>query len=148
MSKSLYSFPKDERLHHRSLVEGLYRLGHSFYEFPFRITWRILSDEDLLKNFRNNPPDGIGKVQVMVAVPKKKRKRAVDRVLLRRRIKEAYRLQKQGLTEMAETSPFIRTLSIGIVYLHDRNLNYSIIEEKMAAVLEKLKKKLENKTSA
>ena len=31
---------KNERLHHRTLVEGLFAEGKSMYEFPLRMVWR------------------------------------------------------------------------------------------------------------
>lgn len=140
-----YKFPKDYRLHHRSLVEGLFRLGEAFYEFPFRVTWRVLSDEELNKNFRNVVPEGIGSLQMMVTVPKKKRKHAVDRVLMRRRIKEAYRLNFATLRQKVEDYSGIKTMSLGIVYIHDKNLPYKTMEEKMVAVLNKLELKIDKK---
>lgn len=136
-------FPKEERLHHRSLVEGLFRSGKSFYEFPFRITWRIMSEEDLYKNFRNHVPEGIGILQMMVSVPKKKRRHAVDRVQMRRRIREAYRIGRLPLRHLIERTPSVRSLSIGFTYIHNQNLPYSTIEEKMRMVIEKVSKKIE-----
>lgn len=143
IQKGDLKFPKEGRLHHRSLVEGLYRIGKSFYEFPFRVTWRTMNEEELQKNFRNNIPDGIGRVQMMVSVPKKKRRHAVDRVQMRRRIREAYRLNRISLCKQIEDSLTIRTLSIGIVYIHNQNLPYSTIEEKVKVILEKMSKKIE-----
>lgn len=137
-------FPKEGRLHHRSLVEGLYRFGKSFYEFPFRVTWRILNDQQLEKNFRNNIPEGIGKVQMMVTVPKKKRKKAIDRVLMRRRIREAYRLNRGGLMQSANEQEKFATLSLSLVYIHNQNLPYSMIEEKMKVLIDKLLEKVES----
>ena len=137
-----YSFPKSERLHHRSLVEGLYRSGHSFYEFPFRVTWRVLTPEQLEKNFRNVVPEGIAKLQMMVTVPKKKRRRAVDRVQMRRRIREAYRLNRLELRALAEESEELGTLSVALVYIHDKNLPYGTVEEKLLTVLGKLRKRV------
>ncbi|MCH5233963.1 MAG: ribonuclease P protein component [Muribaculaceae bacterium] len=138
-----FKFPKEERLHHRSLVEGLFRTGKSFYEFPFRVTWRAMNEEDLQKNFCNHIPEGIGFLQMMVSVPKKKRRHAVDRVVLRRRVREAYRLNRLNLRKKVEENPTIRTLGIGIVYIHNQNLPYSTIEDKMKLILEKVGKKIE-----
>lgn len=137
-----YCFPKEGRLHHRSLVEGLFRKGKSFYEFPFRVTWRILNPEELQKNFRDKVPENIGKVQMMVTVPKKKRKRAVDRVKMRRRIREAYRLNRHPLLYLIERDESIATMSIAFVYFHDKNLPYVTIEEKMKIVFDKLGRKV------
>lgn len=134
-----YSYPKQWRLHHRSLVEGLFRKGKSFYEFPFRVTWRILSPKDIEDNFRNNPPAGIGVLQMMVTVPKKKRKRAVDRVLMRRRIREAYRLNSLQLRDDLLALKDFGTMSLSLVYIHDQNLPYATIDDKIRAVLKKLK---------
>lgn len=145
--KETFSFPKEQRLHHRSLVEGLFRLGKSFYEFPFRITWRVISPEQLEKNFRSNIPEGIGKVQMMVTVPKKKRRKAVERVQMRRRIRESYRLNKAILSEEIENNPEIATLSVAWVYIHDKNLPYETVEEKMKISLDKLIKRLSLQSS-
>lgn len=136
--KGSLKFSKEERLHHRSLVEGLFRTGKSFYEFPFRVSWRILSPEELQNNFRMNVPDGIGKLQVMITVPKKKRKKAVDRVLLRRRIKEAYRLNRNSFKETIVSNDNIGTFSVSLIYIHDQNLPFAIIEEKIKLLLPKL----------
>lgn len=132
-------FPKRARLHHRSLVEGLYRHGKSFYEFPFRVTWRVLSREELEKNFRNKVPAEIDKVQFMVTVPKKKRKKAHDRVLMRRRIKEAYRRHRFLLLQEVEALSELGTLSLSLVYIHNQNLPYVSVEEKIKLVVNKLR---------
>ena len=79
----------------------------------------------------------------MVTVPKKKRKRAVDRVLMRRRIREAYRLIKETLKKRLEMTSGIGTLSIAIVYIHDKNLPYKAVEEKMKALVSKMKEKID-----
>lgn len=138
-------FPKEERLHHRSLVEGLFRKGTTFYDFPFRVTWRTLSSKDLENNFRNNVPPGIGSLQILVTVPKKKRRKAVDRVQMRRRIREAYRLNRIDLRNFIDVSQNIKTLSVGMVYIHDKNLPFSTIENKMKSVLAKLQLRLNPK---
>ena len=142
-----YTFPKEERLHHRSLVEGLFRSGKSFYEFPFRITWRVLTKEELQKNFRNFLPENIGKLQVLITVPKKKRRHAVDRVLMRRRIRESYRLNRQNLKDKVNDQEGIGTVSIALVFIHDKNLPYALVEEKMCSLLDKLKRKVDMTSS-
>lgn len=142
------TFRKWERLHHKSLVDGLFREGKSFYEFPFRLIWRTLNEDQLKKNFRNEIPSGIGPLQVMVTVPKKKRKKAVDRVLMRRRIREAYRLNRLPLRHLVAKYEEIRTLQISLIYIHDKNLPYSAIEEKFRFLVSKLIKVLEKTQSS
>lgn len=133
---------KGEKLRHRSLVEGLFKEGHTIYEFPLRLTWRKLDGAGLDATFRDHVPERIGSLQMLVTVPKKKRRHAVDRVLMRRRIREAYRLHRLPLKEMVEADPGIRTLGMALVYLHDKNLPYSMIEQKMNILLKKLAAKL------
>ena len=133
-----YTFHKSERLRHHSLVEDLYRSGKTIYEFPFRLTWKSLNCASLEKQFRNGVPEGIGKLQMMVTVPKKKRKRAVDRVLLRRRIRAAYRLNRLQLRDTVNNRPEIRSLQLSFVYIYDKNLPYAMIEEKIKVLLNKI----------
>ena len=134
----LTGMKKDERLHHRSLVEGLFLKGKTFYEYPLRVTWRKIGEEALNKKCRNSVPEDIAKIQFMVTVPKKKRKRAVDRVLLRRRIREAYRLNRNELIYVANQNPDFRTMSIAMVYIHEENMQYGVIEEKVKDAIKKL----------
>lgn len=138
MDETRLTLKKTERLRHRSLVERLYREGRSFYEFPLRVSFNRLSPQSLSSNFRNHVPEGIGKLQMMITVPKRKRKKAVDRVLLRRRIREAYRLNRIPLKTMAENNPGLGSFSVSFVYIHNENLPYAFIEEKMKKSLAKL----------
>ena len=137
MGKSL-RFGKEERLHHRSLVERLFREGKSFYEFPLRVTWNRLSKDELTANFRDHVPQNIAPLQMMVTVPKKKRKRAVDRVLMRRRIREAYRINRLQLKEAAISDNETGTFSVSFIYIHDQNLPYDSIDFKMKKAISKL----------
>lgn len=139
--KVRHKFVKAERLRHKSLVDGLFAEGKSLYEFPMRLTYRLVTSERLEANFRGENPRGIANVQMMVTVPKKKRRHAVDRVLMRRRIREAYRLQKCRLQE--EVSELnAGTLSLAFVYMHNENVDYALIEKKMARLLQKVSEKI------
>lgn len=74
----------------------------------------------------------------MITVPKKKRRHAVDRVLMRRRIREAWRLQRRQLREAVEANPSLRTLSIGLIYAADSNIESARIQTKTARLIAKL----------
>ena len=78
----MYSFKKEERLCNVKLIEKLFTDGSSFLVYPFRIIW--------LSEVANS----VHPVQVLISVPKKRFKRAVDRNLLKRRIRELYRIHK------------------------------------------------------
>ena len=78
------SLPRTERLRSLGAVRRMFESGESGFIFPFRYVWFAEADE-------------IPSVEVLFSVPKKFHKRANKRNLLRRRIKEAYRLQKQTL---------------------------------------------------
>lgn len=131
-------FPKRYRLHHRTLVEGLFASGKSLYEYPLRMQWRVLSEEDLKEAFRHGIPEGIGCVQVMITVPKRKRRRAVDRVRARRRIREAYRLSRHPLEDFMEAHGEFATLQIGFIHIADSDVDYDIVRHKMEKLISRL----------
>ena len=134
-------FGKSGKLRHRTLVEGLFAGGRSLYDYPLRLVYRVLSAQELSDSFRDGCPPGVAPLQLMVTVPKKKRRHAVDRVLMRRPIREAFRLNRLPLTHAIDACGGGRYLQIAVIYLHGGNLPYAEIEEKMRGLLDKLVRK-------
>jgi ribonuclease P protein component len=121
----MHTFKKEERLCNKKLIDGLFHNGSSFLCYPFRASW-MLSDAG-----QQFP------VQVLFAVAKKRYKRAVDRNLLKRLMREAYRLNKQSLLYSPLTDVDKRiVLSIG--YIGKEISDYSFIEKKMLKLLAQL----------
>lgn len=75
--------------------------------------------------------------QVLISVPKRRLKKASDRNLVKRRIREAYRLQKSAILE-----PFFqqeqRPVHFAIQYLPNEILDYASIAAKMPLALHRL----------
>lgn len=139
---------KSAKLRHKSLVDRVFSGRRNIYDFPLRLSWNMLDDEELAANFRDHVPDRLGPVQIMIVVPKKKRRRAVDRVRMRRLIREAYRLQQGPLRRAVESNPRIRTLSVAFIYLDTSGSDFATISRKMGSLLSRLEKKIERALSA
>ena len=75
--------------------------------------------------------------QVLFSVSKKSFKRAVDRNLVRRRCREAYRLNKESLLALSTES---RPSYIAFLYLAKEITSYDVIETAMKQSLKKLEK--------
>ena len=75
---------------------------------------------------------GSGLNRIMVSVPKRLYKRAVKRNLLKRRLREAYRLQKELLSTPGHDILF--------VYNSADIVDFSVIREEVASILQKLSK--------
>ncbi len=78
------TLPRNERLRTLGAVRRLFESGHAGFVYPFRYIWYAESDVDR-------------SVEVLFSTPKKFHKRANRRNLVRRRTREAYRLQKELL---------------------------------------------------
>jgi ribonuclease P protein component len=80
-------------------------------------------------------------VKIVISVPKKIHKRAVKRNFIRRRIKEAYRLNKHLVYEIVRQNI---TLNIIVIYISPNIANYAEIEKKftktMSMLVERIKK--------
>lgn len=124
-------FNKEERLCSRKYLDLLFKNGSSFLLYPLRVSYLIVEETSAFP------------VQVVINVPKKRYKHAVDRNLLKRRIREAYRLQKQdGLYELLPEAKGLLLLSLQFV--GKQKYEFSFIEKKLTAVLKKLLSNLKN----
>lgn len=120
----LSTFKKEERLCNKRLIEQLFHKGSSFHLYPFRVTF--LSSKEILVP-----------AQVLIAVPKRRFKRAVDRNLLKRRIREGYRTNKQNLLYEFLKQQQVKVL-FSIQYIGKEIHDFSFIELKLKEVLLKL----------
>ncbi|MDR0348067.1 MAG: ribonuclease P protein component [Tannerella sp.] len=77
-------FPKSERLFLKKDIERLFDDGQSFISYPLRIVY--LSDAADLSSASG--------ISVLIGVPKKRIRKAVQRNRIKRLIREAYRLNK------------------------------------------------------
>lgn len=118
----MYTLKKEERLCSKKLIDELFHNGSSFLCYPFKVTW-LLADAD-------HP------VQVLFSVPKKRYKRAVDRNLAKRRMREAYRLLKQD--NLYAHLDLQRQLLFSITYVGKEIGVYSFFEKKMLVALGQL----------
>jgi ribonuclease P protein component len=79
------TFDKSERLCSRKTIEALFETGHIFHSSLFKVVWKT-------DQFSSSKP-----AQVAFSVSKRGFKLAVTRNLIKRRMREAYRKNKQTL---------------------------------------------------
>jgi ribonuclease P protein component len=118
----MYTFKKEERLCNKKLIDGLFHNGSSFLCYPFKVSWLAA------------PAGQTVPVQVVFAVAKKRYKRAVDRNLIKRRMREAYRLLKQQ-TLYDALSASDKTIILSIGFIGKEIADYTTIEKKMLKML-------------
>ncbi len=88
--------------------------------------------------FKGELPSGFARRQMMVTVPKKKFRHAVDRVWLRRRVREAYRLHRRDITDEAlSAAPDDTVLMLAFIYVGAEKAPFATIEKKMVRLLGK-----------
>ena len=118
-----YKLNKSEKLRSRTAVERLFGEGKSLMAFPLRAVYRLR-------------PQGEAPVQFLITIPKKRIRRAVMRVTLRRRTREAYRLNRHELLAPLQESGI--GADIAFVYLDSNSAPYSVINEKVVSLLTRI----------
>lgn len=118
------TFNKHERLRRRNTILQLFANGDVVVKYPFRAVLALSKAE------------GFPLCEVMFSVPKKRFKRANKRNLLRRRMREAYRLQKEVFYQkLAEKGLH---LSMALIYLPTEELEYTPIYKGMGKLMDKI----------
>lgn len=109
-----YTLTKAERLSGKTAVSALIRKGRWGVAAPLRYCFL--------------PGNGCGHSRILLAVPKKLFKRAVKRNLLKRRLREAYRTQKDLL-------PAAAGVDLLLSYSSSEIMPSAALRESVAAVL-------------
>lgn len=115
----MYTFEKIERLCSKSAIDRLFQSGQSKTVFPLKMVY-------LDSDFESPYP-----ARVMFVVSKRKFKRANKRNLLKRRLREAYRLNKENLYQELNSCK----KDMAFLYLSHEELSYHEIEKRMKQLL-------------
>lgn len=112
------SLPRAQRLRTLGAIRRLFEQGESGFVFPFRYVWFA-------------EPDTQRSVEVLFSVPKKFHKRANRRNLLRRRTKEAFRLQKERIDGDKNVN-----IDLALIYSSKEALPYKTIAHAVGKILD------------
>ncbi|MFI3261295.1 MAG: ribonuclease P protein component [Rikenellaceae bacterium] len=120
------TLPKSERLSGVTVVNQLFASGIGFTSYPLRCVYCL-------------KPSDEKQVKILVSVGKKYHKRAVKRNKVKRRIREAYRLNKHFLLK---NMPENISLEIAFIYISKNEEEYNTIENGIKKSFSKLLTKI------
>lgn len=126
----MFTLPKSERLHGKTQVELLFEKGEKWSCYPFRLVMNFVEDES-----------DAAPLRMLVSVSKRSFKRAVDRNKLKRRIREAYRINKFKLLDVVSahsSEKGNKKLILGFLYTSKQIESYALIEKKLLKALEEI----------
>ena len=110
-------------------INLLFESSNSFKSFPLRVLYE-----------KKYPRISSAGVSVLISVPKKRFKKAVDRNHVKRLIREAYRLNKNILLPSQKEADY--DLLVAFIYLGQEIFDFSNLQQKMQNALETLKGQL------
>jgi ribonuclease P protein component len=122
--KESYSFGKQEKLKSRKLIQQLFAEGKAISAHPLRLIYTrpgMVMDQP---------------VKVGVSASSRNFKKAVDRNRIKRLMREAYRLNKTSLLQHMNITG--QQFSVFIIYTDKVLPEFSIINQKMQVILDKL----------
>ncbi|TNF23657.1 MAG: ribonuclease P protein component [Bacteroidetes bacterium] len=123
---SSYTFGKTEKLCSRTVINELFRVGRSFSVHPIRVVMLQKEESDAT-------------AKLLISVPKKRFRKAVDRNHVKRLIRETYRLNKGKLMEKWSTDG--KYFALAFVYIGTDIPSYADLNEAMNRIVEKLNSK-------
>lgn len=126
-----FTFKKEERLKSRKIIGQLFKEGQSFSSFPLRLVW-----------IKTDIPVEEYSFQMALTVPKRAFPKAAHRNLLRRRIREAYRLHKHILYKQVNKEEY--RFALMFIYVGKETLEYDVIEKAMVKGINRLIKNIYN----
>ena len=125
-----YGLPATGRLKHRKLIDALFTGGQKLSAGPYRVYFSV----------QPASPDRPAGVLFGTGVSKKKFARAVDRNLVKRRCREAYRLQQNSLHQLVRDNN--RQVLLFFIYTGNSHLSFEDVYRAVGQALEKIGKKI------
>ncbi|WP_020600135.1 ribonuclease P protein component [Spirosoma panaciterrae] len=134
----LQTFTKSERLCSKKILGELFKRGsttgpqqavRTFYLFPFRVLYLPQPESDSSGN--------VSLPAIVITVPKRTFRRAVDRNLIRRRVREAYRLNKQAFQIENPSNGSSTPGYIAFLYTAKQIISFEEIEKGMKLAIVK-----------
>ncbi len=124
------TFGKEERIVSKKLIETLFDGSESLsaLAFPLRVVY-----------MQTERKQGDEPVRILISVPKKRFKHAVDRNRVKRQIREAYRQNKQLLRELV---PEDKCFYLAFIWLSDKHYKSEEITERCISLLQKIAKRI------
>ena len=120
-----YTFGKKEKLTSKILIEKVFKEGETF-------RCNKLAVKYLIGNF-----DIPASYQVLISIPKKNIRTAVKRNLMKRRIREAYRLHKHEIINLLAIHN--KNMLICIIFIPKFIVEYREIEKNIIQITEDIK---------
>ena len=114
------TFPLKEHLKSKRVIEKLYAEGASVTSYPLRAVF--------LEQEEQEPTAAI-----LISVAKRRFRHAVDRNLVKRRIREAYRTSKHPFVEALQAKD--KKMAVAILYIDTRHNSTEFIKRKMEKLL-------------
>ncbi|MFN3530385.1 MAG: ribonuclease P protein component [Bacteroidia bacterium] len=130
----MQTFTKEERLCSRQFIERLFADGSSFFMYPFAIHYLELP-----------PGTQPFPARVAFAASKKRFKKAVDRNLIKRRMREIYRLNKVNFYNHLNAGN--KQVVFLVSYSAKEIMSYEQLSKKLLPALERLSVELNVKNA-
>lgn len=127
----LYAFTKEERLKSENEISLVYISGEKAFHYPFKVYY--LKKENIGPLSNDESSDNT-KLRICISVPKRKLKKAVDRNLIKRRTREAFRLNKHIWYEKQEKT----NTDFYLIFIGNEITEYAIIEKSMIKILKSI----------
>ena len=121
------TFRKQERIVSNLLIETLFEKGdsQSLAAYPLRAIYT-----------QTERRAECAETQILISVPKKRFKHAVDRNKVKRQVREAYRKNKHLLGGYVSEG---KQLLIAFVWLSDKHCTSAEVEKRVVSLLQKMK---------
>lgn len=126
-----YGLNKSDKLCSPTAIDQLFSRGadslqscniFTLMAYPLRAVWRT-----------DHGRDTGSQVQFLISIPKKKLRHAVDRVKMRRRVREAYRLNRVDYNNIS-----IGSVDLAFIYVANDLKDYKSIERSVCRILNKI----------